>query len=331
MKKNIAAFFGDPMWINKVYGPLEQEDLRKHCQFIEPVVDLHNFEAHARSLREVEVIFSTWGMPRLEAQHLDRMPALKAIFFAAGSVKQFAEPLLERNILLVSAWKVNAIPTSEFAFAQILLSMKGCFRNQREYRSPRDIYLAYRGPGNYEESVALLGIGAIGTRVAKLLKKLEVTVLACDPLLTRERAALLDVEPVTLEEAFSRAFVVSNHMPQLPDTEGILKAELFASMRPNATFINTARGGIVDEPGMIAVLKKRPDLQALLDVTDPEPPEINSPLFSLPNVFLTGHMAGATNNEVRRLGRACVMEFHAWQNGQPLEHAITREIFACLA
>lgn len=327
----IAAFFGSSSKIDAAYGPAERWELQKHCRFVAPVVDLEDFLSRGDSLREVEVIFSTWTMPCLEASHLDQMPALRVVFFAAGSVRHFAGPLLERNIVVVSAWRANAIPTAEFAFGQILLSMKGCFRNQREYRTPDMLNASYRGPGNYQETVALLGVGAVGTRVAELLRLLDVTVLACDPFLSRERAEMLGVERVSLEDAFSRAFVVSNHMPLLPETEGILTAGLFASMRRDATFINTARGVIVDEPGMVSVLLNRPDLQALLDVSAPEPPDADSPLFSMPNVFLTGHMAGAANNEVRRLGWCCVQQFLEWQRGQPPEHAVTPELFASMA
>lgn len=327
----IAAFFGCPSKIDGAYGPAEKQELQRHCEFVAPIVGLDDFDSRRSSLEQVEVIFSTWTMPRLEARHLDRMPALKAVFFAAGSVRHFAGPLLDRNIVIVSAWRANAIPTAEFAFGQILLSMKGCFRNQREYRTPDKINSSYRGPGNYQETVALLGVGAVGSRVAELLKLLDVSVLACDPFLSFERAEMLGVERVSLEDAFSRAFVVSNHMPLLPETEGILTARLFASMRRDATFINTARGVIVDEPGMISVLLNRPDLQALLDVSAPEPPDEDSPLFSMPNVFLTGHMAGAANNEVRRLGWCCVQEFLAWQRGQRPEHAVTPELFASMA
>ncbi|MDR0532346.1 MAG: hydroxyacid dehydrogenase [Verrucomicrobiales bacterium] len=331
MRPQIAAFFGDPAWIDRVYGPGEKAALFAACRFVEPVINLANFDQHARQLKDVEVVFSTWGMPCLGDGHLDRMPSLRAVFFAAGSVRYFAKPLLDRDILVISAWRANSIPTAEFAFAQILLSMKGGFRNQREYHGPEAMHLAFRGPGNYDESVALLGLGAIGTRVAKFLGMLHVTVLAYDPYLSIERAADLNVERVSLEEAFARAFVVSNHIPHLPETERLLTRELFASMRPNATFINTARGIIVDEAGMIDVLRDRPDLQALLDVTHPEPPVPNSPLFSLPNVCLTSHIAGAINNEVHRLSQTCVREFKAWQKGLPLEHAVTREIAATMA
>lgn len=327
----VAAFFGDIRQIDHVYGPEEKRELHASCRFPLPPVTLENFDAHRDGLGEIEVIFSTWGMPRLEAAHLVRMPSLRAVFFAAGSVKHFAGPLLDRGISVISAWKVNAIPTAEFAFAQILLSLKGAFRNRREFRSPEAMSRAFRGPGGYEESVALLGVGAVGRHVVRLLRQTDVRVLACDPWLPPAEAETLGVEPVSLEEAFARAFVVSCHMPLLPETAGLLTTRLFERMRPDATFINTARGGIVDEPGLISVLARRPDLQALLDVTDPEPPAEGSPLFSLPNVFLTAHLAGAVNHETRRLGRACVSEFLAWKNGRPLAFAVPVEKVACMA
>jgi phosphoglycerate dehydrogenase-like enzyme len=76
---------------------------------------------------------------------------------------------------------------------------------------------------------------------------------------------------------------------------------------------------------MIEVLRARPDLQAILDVTHPEPPAVDSPLRSLPNVFLTPHLAGSTGRECRRMGRLMVEEFDRWNTGEPLQHAVTRE------
>ena len=81
----------------------------------------------------------------------------------------------------------------------------------------------------------------------------------------------------------------------------MLNAALFRSMRPGATFINTGRGAQVNESDMAAVFGARPDLTALLDVTWPEPPEAGSPLYTLPNVHLSSHIAGSLGNEVVRM------------------------------
>ncbi len=105
----------------------------------------------------------------------------------------------------------------------------------------------------------------------------------------------------------------------------------FAAMRPGASFINTARGAVVREQEMIDVLSARPDLLAVLDVTYPEPPVPGSPLYSLPNVILTPHIAGAMGLECRRMGQAMVEELRRLLAGQPLQWSISRERAALLA
>ncbi|MGX9891020.1 NAD(P)-dependent oxidoreductase [Streptomyces sp. NPDC002276] len=92
-----------------------------------------------------------------------------------------------------------------------------------------------------------------------------------------------------------------------------------------ATFINTARGALVDEAALIRVLRERPDLFAILDVTWPEPPAPGSPLYGLSNVLLTGHTAGSTGSENHRMGQLMADELIAFADGRPLHHTITAE------
>ena len=94
-------------------------------------------------------------------------------------------------------------------------------------------------------------------------------------------------------------------------------------MKPNATLINTARGAIIKESEMIEVLRKRRDLTAVLDVTDPEPPAADCQLLALPNVVVTPHIAGSMGTEINRLGRYIVDELHRYIAGQPLKWQIT--------
>ena len=103
---------------------------------------------------------------------------------------------------------------------------------------------------------------------------------------------------------------------------GVLNGALFERMRPNAVFINTGRGRQVNEPEMIRVLKERPDLTALLDVTYPEPPVPGSELYTLPNVHLSPHIAGSMNDEVRRMAVSAIDEFKRYRDGQPLQNIV---------
>jgi phosphoglycerate dehydrogenase-like enzyme len=102
-------------------------------------------------------------------------------------------------------------------------------------------------------------------------------------------------------------------------------------MKPGATLINTSRGAVINEPELCEALAERPDLTAILDVTHPEPPEEDSPLFQLPNVILTPHIAGSMSGEVTRMGRWMVDEFLRYLAGKPLKHVVTRHMLERMA
>jgi phosphoglycerate dehydrogenase-like enzyme len=289
------------------------------------VVTRANFEDCLPELIDVEVIFSTWGMFPLTQAQLDRLPNLRAVFYAAGSVKYFAGPLLDRGVTIVSAWAANAVPVAEFTLGQILLANKGYFRNAAEYRDAGD-YDAYRGCGSYGATVSVLGVGQVGGRLVDLLRPFRLRILAFDPFLSRKAAERLGVEKIgTLEEAFARGHVVTNHLADVPQTVGLLNGAHFAAMRREATFINTGRGRTVVHDQMRAVLQARPDLTALLDVTDPEPLPRDSPLWTMPNVHVTSHIAGSIGDEVGRVADIALEEFDAWRAGCPLRYAVTSQ------
>jgi len=329
-----AALCGNHAWqLDRVYGRGRKAELASETNLFPEYVTTVDFPRQAQRLGGVEVLFSTWGMSEELARMLAGLPDLKAFFYAAGTVRAFAKPLLDRGIIVVSAWAANAVPVSQFALAQILLSLKGYFRNVREAGKPvhRGRQLETDAPGVMGETVALLGCGMVGKAVAGLLRPFRVDVLAYDPYLPDGDAAVLGVRPASLEECFAKAYVVSNHLPDLPATRGLLGLPLFASMRPGATFINTGRGATVDEAGLASVLAARPDLTALLDVTDPEPPPADSPWHSLENARLSSHIAGSNGNEVVRMADYCLEEFRAWRAGRPLRYQVTREMLAKMA
>ena len=329
-----AAFFYDYSIASDgdVFGCGRRERIASLVSLYPEVVTSSSFAVHAPHLREVEVIFSTWGMPCFSPEQLAQLPALKAVFYAAGNVKAFAPPLLERDISLVSGWAINAIATTQLALSQVLLTCRGYFRSVRRYAETRSLSdaKAFQRTGAEGETVGLIGLGWIGKRLAAELLGLGFRVLACDPFVSFERAAELGVEKVTLEELFRRSYIVSNHIPDLPSTKQVLNAALFESMRDGATFINTGRGAQVVEADLVRVLAARPDLTALLDVTDPEPPVPDSALWRLANVVMSPHIGGTIGDEVTRLADAMIEEFVAWDAGKPLRYQVTREVFATM-
>lgn len=331
MTKPFAAFFGQEERIAHVYAQGRREQVGARTRLYPAVVGGRDLPEHLPHLDGLEVIFSTWGMPTLSAQELERLPSLRAVFYAAGSVQGFARPLLERDITLVSAWHANAVPVAEFTLAQILLAGKAYWRNTQDCRAPDGWRQAARGPGNFGGAVAVLGAGAVGRALIRLLGHVTLKVLVFDPFLSDAEAAALGAEPVTLAEAFTRGQVVTNHLANKPETVKMLGESLFGRMPEGAAFINTGRGATVDEDALIRVLRVRPDLTALLDVTDPEPPAAGSSLYALPNVHLTSHIAGALGDEVVRMADLCLREFDAWQAGEALPAQVTLDMLDHLA
>lgn len=317
MKYSAACFTNQPEKFNQIFSSGRWQTLSAHCDFHPLTITQENIDTQLSQLKNIEIIFSSWGMFPLTDKQLDALPNLKILFYAAGKTDGFASGFIGRGIPVVSAWRANAVPVAEFCLAHILLACKGYFRNQRDYDSPEKFGHLHRhhpAPGVYEERVALIGAGAISQTLTQLLSPFALEVITL-PSRKENRT-------MTLEEAFETALVVSNHLPNRDDNKQILNGDLFRRMRPGAVFINTGRGMQVHEDELVDVLQQRPDLTALLDVTWPEPPKPDSLLYCLPNVRLSSHIAGALNNETRRLGDLVISEFLRWTRHEPLLHQV---------
>ncbi|MBR3928769.1 MAG: glycerate dehydrogenase [Clostridia bacterium] len=277
-----------------------------------------------------DFIFSTWGFPKIDVK---KYPNLKCVFYGAGSVQLFARNLLENKIRLFSAWKANAVPVAEFTFAQILLAVKGYFPSLKiaKINRPEANKLINLHPGAYRTRVGILGLGAIGSLVARRLKDTDLEVWAYDPFVSGERAMELGVQLHSLEEIFSECQVVSNHIANLPQTVGILKREHFFQMRDYACFINTGRGAQLNEKDLYDALKDNPTRIALLDVIIDEKNFDKCILNELDNCFITPHMAGTSGLETERMGQRMIDNMKLVLNGLPSEDEVTLKMLETMA
>ncbi|WP_241998626.1 hydroxyacid dehydrogenase [Kribbella sp. VKM Ac-2569] len=275
------------------------------------------------ALPDVDVLLTGWGCPRIGPEVLEAAPKLQAILHAAGSVKAIVDPAaFDRGIQVSSAATANAQPVAEFTVAAIVLAGKRAFRLAAQYRLERRKTDPHGMPGSYGTTVGLLGASRIAKMVAERLRGFDLEVLISDPYLTTDEAAALGAELVDNDTLFRRSDILSVHAPLLPETVGLVDARLLALLKDGSSLINTARGKIIDSEALIRECVTG-RIDAILDVTDPEPLPPDSPLLDLPNVFVTPHVAGAVGNEIARLGELAVSELERLATGQPLQHAIS--------
>lgn len=283
--------------------------------------------AQLELLEPVDILFTGWFSPRIDAKVLTSAPKLKAVFHTAGSVNPYtSEAFWESGIPISSAYHANSLPVADFTASQIILSLKGFWQKSRSYREARNIPADRKlNPGTRGATIGLVSLGSIARLVIERLAHLDLKLIAYDPYLSAEEAALLGVELVNLETLFATSDVVSCHTPLNDQTVGLLDLSHFIRMPRNSTFINTSRGKIVDSVGLLEALQQRPDLTALLDVTDPEPLPPESAFFDLPNIIVSPHIAGSIGNECFNLGEAMLQEMDRFQRGEALQWQIRQE------
>ncbi|HYO10250.1 MAG TPA: hydroxyacid dehydrogenase [Tepidisphaeraceae bacterium] len=312
-----------------IYGPDERRDIDRRVRQVAVPQTAKSIAEHPERLRDVEVLFSGWGAPVADEAFLEAAPRLRAIFYGAGSVAGWiTDAVWQRGVVVSSAYAANAVPVAEYALSVILFSLKHGWSLVCQTRQQRVFPDRNGAPGCYGSTVGLVSLGVTARTLLRLLRPFDLKVIAYDPYVGQSEAEALGVDIVSLDELFARSDVVSCHTPLLEETVGMITGEHLASMKRGATFVNTARGQLVREREMTEVLSRRADLCAVLDVAAVEPPEQASPLYELPNVVLTPHIAGSVGNECRRMGRYMVEELERFLGGQPLRWAVTPEMTA---
>lgn len=317
----------------KLFPKSTMDELRAVVDDWTPLTEFRSAAARA-GLARARVLLTSWGCPVIDGRVLAQAPNLEAVVHAAGTVKtHIGAEVFERGVQVSSAAHANAIPVAEYTVAMILLANKAIPALAREYRARRravDVITRFSDIGNHGKTVGLVGASRIGRRVLRLLAPFDLEVLISDPHVDKATAESLGARLVGLDELFARSDVVSLHAPAITQTTAMVNAKRLAMMRTGTTLINTARGSLVDQDALVAELR-RGRIAAVLDVTEPEITAADSPLWDLPNVVLTPHVAGALGNEIARLGESAVAEVLRVLAGEPLRHLVDPAVLAITA
>ncbi|WP_277212979.1 hydroxyacid dehydrogenase [Isoptericola croceus] len=270
-----------------------------------------------RVLSRAEVLLTGWDTPQLPASVLRHAPRLRQVIHAGGSAAGLF-PDGAPGIELADMGETNAIPVAEYTLAMVLLANKDAMRAVNLYRERRahiDREHEFELSGNYERTVGIVSASRTGRALIELLRSFpSLRPLVHDPYLSAREASALGVEVASLSDVMRRSDVVTLHAPVLPETIGLIDAEMLALMRDGSTLINTARGAIVDHAALERELYTG-RISAVLDVTEPEPLPADAPLYELPNVVLTPHIAGSMGSELRRMGNNVVAELCRYAQG----------------
>lgn len=277
------------------------------------------------SIRNVDVCITGWGTPRLDQYVLEGAKNLKLVAHTGGTVYPIvSDYLYDKGIKVISGNKIYAESVAEGVIAYILCSLRDLIRYANEmqiYGWSKDDYY---NEGLLDQTVGLVGFGAVARALTKMLRPFRAKIKVYDPYVDDSVLAEYGVQPATLEEIFTTCKIISIHAAQRPENKHMISAELLRLIPEGSLFINTARGSIVDEEALAQELQKG-RFKAVLDVFEIEPLPMSSKLRGLPNVILIPHMAGPTVDRRKIVTLELLKDIENFFKGEPLRYEIPRE------
>lgn len=232
---------------------------------------------------------------RVTARCLARADRLKVIGRAGVGVDNIdLEAATRKGIVVLNAPGGNAVAVAEHTLALLLALARNLPQAHQHVKSGKWERSKFLGSELRGKTLGLFGLGRIGSEVARRALALGMTVLAYDPAVAPERAAVLGVTPAEPAEILATADYVSLHLPLTPETHGFIGERELDLMKPGVRLINCARGGVIDELALARAVREGRVAGAALDVFAQEPPPPDHPLLALENVIVTPHLGAST-------------------------------------
>ncbi|MCA1025636.1 phosphoglycerate dehydrogenase [Cytobacillus kochii] len=250
------------------------------------------------------------------------MPKLKIIARAGVGVDNIDVPAAtKRGIIVINAPDGNTISTAEHTFAMMASLMRNI---PQAYSSVKNLEWKrnqYVGTELFGKSLGIVGMGRIGSEIAKRAKVFGMSVLVFDPFLTKERAAKLGVESSSLDEILQRSDIITVHTPLTPETRGIINEESLKKTKKGVRLLNCARGGIIDEQDLAKYVANGHVGGVALDVFETEPPG-EHPLLKYDNVIVTPHLGASTKEAQLNVATQVAKEVRTYFEGNPVSNSI---------
>lgn len=249
--------------------------------------------------RESEVLVATTFTP-VNKELVDRLPKLKFVQIASTGYDNVDVDLLsEKGVKLSNIPIANKESVAEHVIAMTLVQLKNMFYFHNEIVKGNWPFLT-NSAELMGKTFGIVGLGAIGKRLAERLLYFGTSTLYYDPVrLDPDDEELLGVSFSPLDDLLSNSDIISLHVPLTPQTDKFMAEDQFSKMKNGAIFINTSRGELVEEDALVSAIKSK-GLRACIDVYASEPPDNNTELFKLDNVIFSPHIAGVTVESQQR-------------------------------
>lgn len=291
---------GPKVVVAEPIAPAGIEALEAHCEVVSGVgVD----RSELRDLLIDAQALIVRSATQVDADLIEGAPLLKVIGRAGIGVDNIdVGAATTAGIVVVNAPQANVISAAEHTMALLLSQARHIARADAVLRSGVWDRKSYQGVELHGRTLGVIGLGRIGSLVAKRAQAFGMQVIAHDPYVGAERARQLQVELVgNLEDLYARADFMTIHLPLTAETTGMINAETLSRMKPGVRIINVSRGGIVDEDALAEAIESGRVAGAALDVFAGEP-ITESPLFALPQVVVTPHLGASTREAQDKAG-----------------------------
>lgn len=290
------------------------------------------------SMESVEVVLDTVDSARVELDKidalivrsattvhsdlLDRMPSLKIIGRAGVGVDNIdIKEATIRGIVVVNAPDGNTISTAEHTFAMMSALLRNIPQAHTSVKKGEWRRNKYIGNELFGKSLGIIGMGRIGSELAKRARVFGMKVIVFDPFLTRERAENLGVRPCSFDDLLKQADIISVHTPLTKETKGLLNERTLSVTKKGVYLLNCARGGIIDEAALAHYIQNGHVAGAALDVFEAEPPR-DHPLLKFDSVIVTPHLGASTREAQLNVATQVAKEIRTFFENKPLANSI---------
>ncbi|MDA7512414.1 phosphoglycerate dehydrogenase [Verrucomicrobia bacterium] len=240
---------------------------------------------------------------KITARVIEHSPCLKVVGRAGVGVDNVdVESATQRGIVVMNTPGGNTISTAELTFAMLMALARKIPQAHMSMSNKEWNRKAFSGTELYNKTLAILGLGRIGTEVAKRAQAFGMHVLAFDPYLSPSRAKAIQVEIATLDAIYAKADFITVHMPMTDETRGMINEDAFAKMKKGMRILNCARGGIVQEEDLVEAVKSGIIAGAAMDVYSKEPLDANHPFREIPEIITTPHLGASTQEAQQNVG-----------------------------